>query len=158
MAIRYAQAEDLDGLYAMYKAFFLESRFRNMPMDEDYFLASAREHIESTQSDERCILLAVDDEDKTHCKGFLFGGLSKYPFCQAWEAIEVFFFVHPEYRSGNAGLSLLTAFKRWAEIREAVEIRLSINSGLAEARYAKMLEKMGFRYIGAQYSYPLRNI
>lgn len=60
--------------------------------------------------------------------------------------------VVPDKRMSGAGLRLLTAFRKWAENRGAVELSAGVNSGIDLDKMDTFLRKLGFELTGGNYS------
>lgn len=89
--------------------------------------------------------------------GFLWAAIHELaPWCSSKVASDYLFYVTPEKRGGTFGLSLIRAYKLWAEIGGCKEVRLSIGSGINETRIGKMYGVLGFQHFGSVYNYRVK--
>jgi len=73
------------------------------------------------------------------------------PWTPAPIAMDQIVYVLPEYRGTSHGIKLIRHYEQWAEDKGAVEIRLSIASGVHEHRTGKLYQKIGYSHLGSQY-------
>lgn len=64
---------------------------------------------------------------------------------------DIVLYVMPEYRGTKGSLSLISAYRKWAESKGAKEARLSVASGIHEDKTGRLYNKLGFEHLGSQY-------
>lgn len=102
-------------------------------------------------SDNLFLWVAVDGCEVV---GFLWGGLGEAaPWDSSLVANDYLFYLTPEYRGTRRGLALIKAWLSWGKSLGCQEVRLSIASGINEARIGKMFKLLGFDNFGTVYSY-----
>lgn len=150
MAIRFARLEDIPTLIEIGRAYHSESRFKVYDYDLEKLTASLKALIEDATGT-RCFFVADDKEQKPY--GVLLGHIESYFFSNLPVAQTILFWVHPEHRGGSAAVKLVTAFKKWAENRNAFEIAIGVNSAVHVNRADRFFKKLGFQLTGGNYSY-----
>jgi len=94
------------------------------------------------------ILLAFSDSIPA---GFLWGGCYEIPWSDKKLAMDTLLYVKPEFRGTKAGWLLMLAWERWAKEQGAVEVQISIASGIHEERTGSFYERLGYTKTGTQY-------
>lgn len=70
-------------------------------------------------------------------------------------ANEMFWFMHPEHRTGTGALRLLNAFEAWGRAQGAVESRMIHLVGHHDAQLKRIYEKRGYTCLELCYRKPL---
>lgn len=66
-------------------------------------------------------------------------------------ALDQIVYVRPEFRGTRHGLGLISAFDEWAVSKGAIEVRLSVASGIHEEKTGRLYRKLGYDHLGSQY-------
>lgn len=151
MRVRFAQRDDFAAVLHMARAMLAESRFSRYPLNEAKTTTLFESMIDNPSSS--CLLLACDEEGSPI--GMLAGQAMEYYFCDGLTVQDRWFYVMPEYRRSPAGASLLSALRRWAELRNAHEIAISTTSTIGMERFGGTMADMGFCRCGSSYSLAL---
>lgn len=106
-------------------------------------------HIGQNEKSTHCFFVPEDSHGQAIAG--LIGCVERHFFSEQLIANIIYYDVLPERMSG-AGLRLLTAFRKWAENRGAVELSAGVNSGVELAKMNRFLQKLGFQQTGGNYS------
>lgn len=117
----------------------------NFPIDLEHTMQQAAVTI---MSDSGCFLLAYDDNNPV---GFIWGHSRSLPWSKAKLAFDSILYVVPEKRKSSVGYKLMKAWESWAKESGAVEVQISIASGIHEEESCNFFKKLGYSYIGQQY-------
>lgn len=152
MQIRSATLEDIPALVELGRRLHALTRFRIYDYNASRVGEQLRALIENRRGS-HCFFVA---EDGTGIPaGALIGCVERHFFSDLPVASIVQLVVLPERRMGGAGLRLLSAFRKWAENRDAFEICAGVNSGTDIGRMDRFLKRLGFRLTGGNYSLRL---
>ncbi|QBJ01044.1 hypothetical protein [Aeromonas phage MJG] len=116
----------------------------NFPFDAEYAMNSMAR---SLMTDGAAFICFRDNEPV----GFLWGFLSTLPWSRAKIAFDVILYVKPECRGGRSALKLFSAYEEWAKKNGAVEIQISVASGIHEEATGRLYERLGYNHLGTQY-------
>ena len=152
MKIRFATLDDIPAFVEMARTFHELTRFRAYDYNPERAAANLQAVIENPRGT-HCFFVAVDEVGMS--VGGLIGCVESHFFSDKLVASVIHFDVLPEKRMGGAALKLLTAFKKWAENRDAFEISAGVNSGTDLDRMDSFLRKLGFQMTGGNYSMVL---
>lgn len=152
MKIRFATLDDVPVFVEMARTFHGLTRFRAYDYNPERMEANLRAIINDTRGT-HCFFVAVDESGMS--VGGLIGCVESHFFSDKLVASVIHYDVLPEKRMGGAALKLLTAFKKWAENRNAFEISAGVNSGVELDRMDSFLRKLGFQMTGGNYSMTL---
>ena len=152
MKVRFATLDDIDATVEMGRAMIKETRYKSYDFNGERFGSTLKGIIESERG-AHCLFVASNAEDQII--GCLIGCVEQHIFSEEPVASVVVFGVLPKYRMGGAGLKLLTAFKKWAENRGAIEITAGVSSGIDLGKMDTFLRKLGFQLTGGNYSMQL---
>ena len=119
---------------------------KNYPLDIDACIHNAASTI---LSDNGCFLLAFDDNKNP--VGFLWGHAHALPWSKAKLAFDTILYVIPEKRKSSAGYKLMKSWEEWAKEKDAVEVQISIASGIHEDETTSFYKRLGYSYIGKQF-------
>lgn len=61
------------------------------------------------------------------------------------------FYIEPTHRGGYSAYALFRAYKRWAELQDCREIRISTASGILTELTEKLFMHLGFKMLGSVY-------
>jgi hypothetical protein len=153
--IRFANQSDIPAFVDAGRQVHASTRFGNLPYDVERVSKTLKGIVERPNGS-HCFIVAVDDKDAP--VGWVIGCIEQHFFCELPIASIINFGVLPERRMSGAGLRLLTAFRKWAENRNAVELSAGVNSGTELDRMDSFLRKLGFVLTGGNYSLSLNII
>jgi N-acetylglutamate synthase-like GNAT family acetyltransferase len=155
MKIRFATPADVPALAELGRKFHALTRFAAYDYNQDRVAQQLYATIETGQkrNNTHCFFVAEDSQGQP--VGALIGCVEQHFFSEQLVASIIHYDVLPERRMTGAGLRLLTAFRKWAENRGAVELNAGVNSGVHLERTDRFLRKLGFRQTGGNYSLPL---
>ena len=102
----------------------------------------------NAKSDDRVIFLAWDGEDPV---GVFVGNVASYYFGPDLVATDTIWYVVPEKRGTYVGIKLLSLFEDWARSKGAADIRIGQTSTIKPEVFEGLLEKRGYKFIGANY-------
>lgn len=123
----------------------------NFPVDIEHTLQNAAITV---QQEDGCLLLAYSDNEPV---GLLWGWSHPLPWSKAKLAYDTILYVVPEKRKSAVGVRLMKAWEEWAKEQGAVEVQISIASGIHEEETCRFYERMGYSYIGQQFRKELSN-
>lgn len=152
MKIRFATLEDIPVFVEMARTFHGLTRFKDYDYNPERMASSLQAVIDNPRGT-HCFFVAVDESGTP--AGGLIGCVESHFFSDKLVASVIHYDVLPEKRMGGAALKLLTAFKKWAENRNAFEITAGVNSGTELKRMDSFLRKLGFQMTGGNYSMKL---
>jgi|TARA_R110000796_G_C14371766_1_gene414105 hypothetical protein len=122
-----------------------ESSFSRLTFDGAKLLRVAENN---AKSDDRVIFLAWDGEDPV---GVFVGNVASYYFGPDLVATDTIWYVVPEKRGTYVGIKLLSLFEDWARSKGAADIRIGQTSTIKPEVFEGLLEKRGYKFIGANY-------
>lgn len=146
MKIRQATLLDLLPLARLGQLYSEEAQgHHNFPFDLELCLKNAALTI---MEDNGCFLVAFDGAVPV---GFLWGSARSLPWSKELLAFDTILYVVPAKRKTSAGLRLMQYWEKWASEKGAVEVQISIASGIHEDSTTSFYKKLGYHYIGQQY-------
>lgn len=152
MKIRFATYDDVTDCVELGRKLQAITRFSTYDYDAERVASQLRAVIANTNG-RHCVLVAEDSEGQL--AGGLIGCIERHFFSDKPVASVVIYGVLPEKRMGGTGLKLLTAFRKWAENRGAVELNAGVNSGVESHKMDRFLRRLGFKSNGGNYSLNL---
>jgi GNAT superfamily N-acetyltransferase len=152
MKIRFAKPSDVSGFALAGSRVHGATRFQSFDYDVER-VAQSLGAIVANPAGPHCFIVAVDEQEEPI--GWLIGCIECHFFSDRLVASIINYGVLPERRMGGAGLRLLTAFRRWAQNRGAVELNAGVNSGTDLERVDRFLRRLGFKFMGGNYSMNL---
>lgn len=152
MKIRFATQDDVPVFVEMGRRFHEMTRFRVYDYDAERMATSLKAVVQNPRGS-HCFFVAEDSTGQS--VGGLIGCIEQHFFSNSFVASVIHYDVLPEKRMGGAGVRLLTAFKKWAENRGAVELSAGVNSGTDLGKLDSFLRRMGFKLTGGNYSLML---
>ena len=87
--------------------------------------------------------------------GGLLASLERYFYSDELQAQLIQWYVKKRFRGTTIAPRLLKAYVEWAKSSNAVELFLGITSDIDTSLSHRMLKKMGFRYVGGNYTINL---
>ena len=117
----------------------------SFPFDLEHCLSNMATSI---LDDESCLLIAVHDGKPLGC---IWGSARALPWSKAKLAFDTILYVIPEKRKTSVGYKLMQAWEQWATEHDAVEVQISIASGIHEDSSVSFFKKLGYHYIGQQF-------
>lgn len=142
--VRFATVTDIFALVEMGSRLHAESVYSFLPYDSERVESQVAEYVSGRG--ERVFLVA---ERNGVLIGMLAGHLDQYFFCNERVAVDVFFFVEKPHRGGTAALALIETFAAWAEERGAVELCMSVSTGIDMEKTERFYQKLGLRRMGS---------
>lgn len=138
--IRRATIPDIPAIYAMGRAMWEESRYRELyPWDERTVMNWGAEMLTNPEG----ICLIADQN-----AGFLFGGVQNFYFSRTLMALQVLLYVCPEKRGGRTAFALVQQFDRIAREMGAKEVFAESGTGVHPEMTGRFFESMGYKYQG----------
>jgi GNAT superfamily N-acetyltransferase len=155
MKIRFATLDDVPAFVELGRRFHAMTRFAEYDYNTERVAQQLRAVIEVGQSRHGTHCFFVAESTQGEAVGGLIGCIERHFFSDMPIASIVHYDVLPERRMGGAGLRLLTAFRKWAENRGAIEINAGVNSGIDLDKMDRFLRKLGFEQTGGNYALVL---
>lgn len=152
MNIRFATINDIPVFVELGKQVHSTTRFKQYGYNEEKMAKQLRAIIDDVKGT-HCFFVAESDNKEP--VGWLLGCIESHLFSEHAIASVINYGVVPNKRMSGAGLRLLTAFRKWAENRGAVELNAGVNSGIDVDKMDKFLRKLGFELTGGNYSLGL---
>lgn len=152
MIIRFATLDDVQAFVDMGRRFHSLTRFRIY----DYKPEMVRQQLTALighKAGTHCFLVAVSADQQP--VGGLVGCIESHLFSDQPVATLIHYDVLPEHRLSGAAVRLLTAFRKWAENREAFELCVGVNSGVDLEKMDRFFRKLGFEVTGGNYALKL---
>tara|TARA_R100001377_G_scaffold75767_1_gene52454 strand:- start:188 stop:679 length:492 start_codon:yes stop_codon:yes gene_type:complete len=122
-----------------------ESSFSRLEFSSDKLLAVAANN---ANDPDRVIFMAYNGDAPV---GVFVGNVSSYYFGPDLVAVDTIWYVIPEQRGTYVGIKLLELFENWAKSKGAVDIRIGQSSTIKPEVFEGLLEKRGYKFIGANY-------
>ncbi|MCX9158051.1 GNAT family N-acetyltransferase [Niveibacterium sp. 24ML] len=148
MHIRFAHPDDADAFVELGRRYHQITRFSAFDYNAEKVRRSLTELI-AHKGGKYCFFVAEDAQGTP--VGGLIGCIESHVFSDQLVASVIHYDVLPERRMSGAAVRLLTAFRKWAENRGAVELCAGVNSGVQTARTDRFLRKLGFSPTGGNY-------
>ncbi|WP_310439827.1 GNAT family N-acetyltransferase [Sulfuricurvum sp.] len=156
MTIRFATVEDIPQVVEVGYEIQRLSRFGQLyEFDHKRVTQQVNSIIQIGQDKNKthCLFVAVNSKNKI--VGLLIGSTEQHIFSDQIIASIVIIGVLQEHRMSGAGLRLLSAFRKWAENRGAVELYAGINSGNNLSIMDRYMKRLGFVQTGGNYALAL---
>ncbi len=155
MKIRFATLNDVPAFVELGRDFHALTRFAAYDYNPDRVAQQLHAAIETGQNRNGTHCFFVAEDSQGNPIGGIIGCVERHFFSEQMVASVIHYDVLPEKRMGGAGLRLLTAFRKWAENRGAVELNAGVNSGTDMDKMDRFLRKLGFQQTGGNYSLAL---
>lgn len=152
MKIRFATLDDVPAFVEMGRRFHELTRFRAYDYNAERVAQNLRAVVGNPRGS-HCFFVAEDSAGNP--AGGIIGCIEQHFFSSHPVASVIHYDVLPEKRMSGAGLRLLTAFRKWAENRGAVELNAGVNSGTDLDKLDSFLRRLGFKLTGGNYSLML---
>ncbi len=144
--IRQATLLDLLSLASLGRQYADEAQgHSHYPFDLEHCMKNAAVTILDSDG---CFLVAFDGQEPV---GLLWGFARSLPWSKSRLAYDTILYVVPHKRKTAAGLRLMLAWEEWAISRDAVQVQISIASGIHEEQSIGFFKKLGYSYIGQQF-------
>jgi len=152
MSIKYEpiQLENIRDVIALGQKMHQESAYADMPFDIEMAAQNIFDRI--IKSDYGFGLIAYKD---TNPVGLFAGALATHYFGPAFFAHDFAWYVTPKQRGSSIAIRMLKKFEKWAKDKGALEIHLGVTTGVSPDKTAKMFERMGYKYVGKNYTLKL---
>ena len=98
--------------------------------------------------------VAVNEADQ--CVGFFTGGAQEHYWSNTRMAVDLAFYIQPEYRTFRLAKDMIESFENWAQhIAGCQSIMLGVTAGLQPEKTARLYAKLGYgdRYYGLRKSF-----
>ena len=122
-----------------------ESSFSRLEFNDDKLLAVAANNAKDPN---RVIFMAYNGDAPV---GVFVGNVASYYFGPDLVAVDTIWYVIPEQRGTHVGIKLLELFENWAKSKGAADIRIGQSSTIKPEVFEGLLEKRGYKFIGANY-------
>lgn len=143
--IRDAMELDLPRLAELASAYSEEAgKHSNFPFDLELAIKNVAM---SMMSDDTCIKVIVKEGKVV---GFIWATLSCLPWSYSKIVFDNILYISPKHRGSSLVVSLIKEYEKWARRLGAVEVSLSIASGINESRTVALYNKLGYKLIGYQ--------
>lgn len=146
--IRVATHDDIPRLIDLGKMLHDQSSFAALDFDRIKVRASLLAIIDGAG------VVFVAERDGEIVGGFA-GGVASHWFGNDMFGFDYSFFIEPTRRHGITAIKLLTAFREWAKLRGAREIRLGISTGIMIEQTGALYEAFGMTLTGPLYRMEL---
>ncbi len=155
MNIRFATLDDIQACVDGGRRMHAITRFATYDYNAERVEQNFKAIIETGQDGKGTHCFFVAEDSQGEIIGALIGCVESHFFSDRLVASVIHYDVLPEKRMGGAGFRLLTAFRKWAENRDAVELSAGVNSGVDLDRMDKFFRRLGFRMTGGNYALDL---
>ena len=122
-----------------------ESSFSRLEFSGDKLLSVAASN---AKDPDRVIFMAYSGDAPV---GVFVGNIASYYFGPDLVAVDTIWYVIPEQRGTYVGIKLLELFENWAKSKGAADIRIGQSSTIKPEVFEGLLEKRGYKFIGANY-------
>lgn len=102
----------------------------------------------ASMSNEFCFFVSEEDGDTPILTGFFIGRAAEHFFTFDLYAIDLLFWVEPEYRGTQAGSGLVKAYRDWCEDSGVSLSMVGSSTGIDLDRTKRFYEKSGFQCVG----------
>lgn len=127
-----------------------ESAYADMPFSVE--VVAQRIYDQVILSEDGFGVIAYKD---TNPVGMIGGALATQFFGPSIFAYDFGWYVTPKQRGSSIAIRLLKKFEKWAKKRGAEELHLGVTTGVNPEKTAKMFERMGYTYVGKNYTLKL---
>lgn len=148
ISLKLIEAKDLTRFVELCHNFHLASPFNNTEFNKDKVINSA--HAIMNGPKENAIILLLCDIDAV-AQGFLIGVVSETPFGTERMAMELAWWVEPEYRGTRKSLELVLAYQDWAKRIGCSLIQMSRIENTGTDKLHDIYNKLGMRLAESGY-------
>ena len=134
-----------DDMLYLGKMAHAESSFSRLEFSGDKLLSVAASN---AKDPDRVIFMAYSGDAPV---GVFVGNIASYYFGPDLVAVDTIWYVIPEQRGTYVGIKLLELFENWAKSKGAADIRIGQSSTIKPEVFEGLLEKRGYKFIGANY-------
>ena len=153
VVIRPATESDNQTIARLARYAHKESRGAGRTFDPDRYAELRRIVLANRQN---MIVLVAEHEGKL--LGFLRGQVGEFLFSRDVCATVITLFMRPEVRGGMTAARLLRSFAAWARNRGAIEVLVSVTSGVDIGRSDAFFQRLGLRQAGGNYALALDEV
>jgi GNAT superfamily N-acetyltransferase len=148
MPIRLATIDDLPALVEGGSRVHALTRFKSIPFSAQKTAESFAALIRH-KNGKYVFLVAENSAGKV--VGCLIGVVEQPLFADVFIGTVMYIVVLPESRMGGYAVRLIRAFELWAKNRNAVDIQIGSNSGVAMDKAAELLGKLRYEKVGENF-------
>ncbi|MEO0359058.1 MAG: GNAT family N-acetyltransferase [Pseudomonadota bacterium] len=150
-------ASDIERWAPIFEECHRNSRFADYPYDMEKTVRSAQ-HCCADADFNGWLIAELDGEPV----GFVFCMIGELTFAKnVLSTTVVTFYIRPQFKTsligGKAALSLIRGLIKWSKLRNAKEIFVYDTSEIDTKGTARFFQRLGFKYIGANFALPLSN-
>lgn len=149
--LRIAKQQDHATVVEMSKAFFRDTQYGSLPIDEEGHNATVSLFLVPEDRERVCLLYDLDGKPI----GCIAGQVAPIPFLNRKVASECMWWVHPDYRGTQAGVELLTAFEYWAGLQGADFMQMMCMPDRTGRLLDRFYTKRGYRLTELTYTKEL---
>ena len=146
--IRLADVFDLDECVEIGRHFVLDSVYSDMPID----ISKMRQYAEAILWDPDSLFLVSEKDEKI--TGFFIARITDALFSHSLIASQELMYVMPSERSGRHAIQFLKRFRDWAEENKCERLYFA-PSACPDQDFSKLVEHLGYEYLGPQYGIKL---
>ena len=148
IVVRNPSLEDFKQINDLGKWFQENSDYKGCGWSDGKAYGFVKAGASPSPSSDTFMLVAEEDGELI---GFFLGNVVEYFFSDEKIAQELVLVFKPDKRKGifKAISKMISSFGLWAEEKNVVEIAVGITSGIAGDGYQKLLERHGFKQVGA---------
>ncbi|WP_191601786.1 GNAT family N-acetyltransferase [Marinomonas algicola] len=151
MPVRIATLGDLKAIADLVEFHaYPELNWKHATFSRRATLATAKQFILSPDNE---VFLAVKDDQIV---GYAFCLISRYFFSEQLFGADLSFYVKPEARGGFLGASMIRKMKRYLKEKGALELFLTINSGVDVDNTVKLSKSLGAENLGSSLSLKIK--
>lgn len=127
-------------IQAMTQACMAEGKYASQRYDAQRMVDLVDEYIEDAYRTKACFIAEQDGD----VAGMLVTELARYPFRYGLCAVEVAFYIKPEYRGTTAAVRLIARMQEWAEESGADTFLVSVSAPHDGTPAESVYERLGF--------------
>lgn len=139
MPIRIATMDDLEVTADLFETYAYPetTAWSHVPLNRNAFLTTMRQFI--VDPDCEVFLGLLNDE----IVGYAFCFTTRYYYSDSIFAGDLTFYVKPDARGSFLGARLIKAMKAFADQKGALELILTVSSGIEEEKTVQLIKKLG---------------
>lgn len=143
--IKVADISHIEEITGLAKNMVLEGTYSDVPFNEEMF----RLFMETMMKcdDFSCFIAVYKDE----IIGFLLGDIVPHIFSSQKKAVDLGYYVAPDWRGTRCAMKLLEEYEEWALSKGVQEKRIYLGSSNGYEKSHDFFEKMGYTQIGGVY-------
>jgi len=145
-SMKIATKEDIPAIVEIAGRMHGEGQYKNIPFDPKMY-AAFLDIVLFQNTTAVCFLSVADDI----VVGGIIGQVGNFPFSEELRAVDLGFYVVPEYRGTSTALRLLKMYENWAEGMGVAPERVYMASSNGHHKTHVFFEKMGYNLTGGLY-------